>query len=105
MIRNSIGYSSDVVFREFRIANSDWKAALVYVDGLVDTTKLHDQVMKPLIQEHVVNKILVESEKSSLRLKDWIMESVITLTEIKQTHLLSLKCKLKVLDASLKKQI
>ena len=41
--------SSDIVFREFRMAENNTKCALVYVDGLVDRTVIHEHIMLPLM--------------------------------------------------------
>lgn len=45
------GASSDVVFREFRIADGDVRAAVVYIDGLVDKNAIQRELLKGLMLE------------------------------------------------------
>ena len=42
---------ADLVFREFKIgSNNSINAALIYIDGLVNSTSISDNVLKPLMQ-------------------------------------------------------
>ncbi|MGI6706863.1 MAG: spore germination protein [Clostridia bacterium] len=43
--------STDVVFREFKVGKKSIPCALVYVDGLVEKSVIHDQLMKSLMLE------------------------------------------------------
>lgn len=49
-LKRVLGNSADVVFRTFTVAGADLNAALVYVDGLVDSAAINDFVLRPLIQ-------------------------------------------------------
>lgn len=51
-IKNMLGQSSDVVFREIYInGNKDFKVTLVFVDGMVNSKTINDDILKPLLQE------------------------------------------------------
>ena len=70
------GDNTDVVFREFHLAgNSEKKAALVFVDGLVDKKILNDNVLAPLM--------LYREEKISDELS-FIAENILTVNSVKE---------------------
>lgn len=49
-VKNTLGNSTDLVVREFRIGtNENIKAAVIYTDGLADTTAIQDFIMKSLM--------------------------------------------------------
>nr|WP_245954824.1 spore germination protein [Paenibacillus flagellatus] len=50
-MREAIGHSPDVMFRDFAIRRTDSRAVIVYIDGLIDSNALVEQVMKPLMRE------------------------------------------------------
>lgn len=57
-IKNELGSSTDLVIRELDLLNcSNRRAALIYVEGLVDSNQVQDHVLKPLISEDFVNEI------------------------------------------------
>ncbi|MDN5277569.1 MAG: spore germination protein, partial [Clostridiales bacterium] len=43
--------SSDVVFREFSLGTQSIPCALVYVDGLVNTAVINEQILKPMMYQ------------------------------------------------------
>lgn len=56
--------SSDIIFREFLIGGTQ-KAALIYMDGLVNTEMIDSNVLKPLIHTSIISSTL-EVEVMSL---------------------------------------
>lgn len=97
-IRQSIGHSPDVIIREFKVGNSEHKAAVVYIKGMVDKTAINEQVMKPLMLELAK----VEQPKqipSAAALKDKIKDTTITYGEVKEVHTLD-DCILDVLSGN-----
>ena len=49
-IREKLGESNDLVFREFTLGDSrETRALLVFVDGLVDKATVQENIMKPLM--------------------------------------------------------
>lgn len=68
--------TSDIVYRQFNIAN--WKAALVYIDGMAD---------KLLLDNFVLESVMLKSERveNILQVKD----SLLTVTDLKEILKLS----------------
>lgn len=97
-IRQSIGHCPDVVIREFKLGNWGYKAAIVYIDGLVDKMAIDNQVMKPLMLE--LSKIQ-QPEKISAApdLVDKIKNTAITHGKIKEVNTLD-DCILEVLSGN-----
>jgi len=81
LMRDTIGQSNDIIFRQFRTGRSSKKAAVVYVDGLIDKNALVEQVVKPLMKEQGIHLLQFSNEKEMIRC---ISESVITASEIKE---------------------
>ena len=48
LLRQILGTSSDLIFREFLISNSR-EAALVFIDGMVDEETLNESILQPLM--------------------------------------------------------
>ncbi|WP_028778495.1 spore germination protein [Shimazuella kribbensis] len=48
VLKEKMGYQSDVRFSEFPLSNTEKQVALVYIDGLNDLTFINDYVIKPL---------------------------------------------------------
>lgn len=59
--------NSDVVIRDFSINanNTDFKAFLVFIDGMVDTQVINTSVLKPLMLNHAVNNKSSKVNKTS----------------------------------------
>lgn len=56
-MKSILGRNSDVVFRDIHICgNEDFPATLIYVDGLVDSKLISDDVIQPLMQSGVLCK-------------------------------------------------
>lgn len=98
-IREEIGHSPDVIFREFRVGMTKNMAAIIYVDGLVNKDSLNEQVLKPLMQAQSLEKMIERVSISPILLKNWMVQSVISLTEIK--HVTNLNdCILEILSGN-----
>src|SRR5947209_7670231 len=85
-IKEIIGHSSDVVIRSFKMGHTQWKVAVVYVDGLVDKTTLQEQVIKPLMQDRT---FLEQYPIVADQIKNTIMDTVISVGEIKEVYSLN----------------
>ncbi|WP_375782096.1 spore germination protein [Paenibacillus baekrokdamisoli] len=97
MMKETIGHSPDVIFRQLIISDSQWKASVVYVDGLIDKAILNEQVIKPLMRNQDVLK--QNPDISADQLKNMITDSVITIMEVKEVHNQS-DCILEVLSGN-----
>lgn len=71
ILRNIITESSDLIFRRF-VFGEDKNAAIVYIDGLIDKTLVHENILKPLMgaesfkDGELPEKIDIEYVKSKL---------------------------------------
>ncbi|NRD77740.1 spore germination protein [Bacillus sp. BRMEA1] len=96
VLREILGHSSDVTFRQFQINNSDLMAAVVFVDGLVDKTTLQEQIIKPLLhKQDIVKQVWGSIDRIT---KD-IADSVISIAEVKKVSSLD-DCISEVLSGS-----
>jgi spore germination protein KA len=50
-MRNTLGNSSDLSIREFLLGKNNLKAAVIYIDGLVNKDFIQNYILKPLIIE------------------------------------------------------
>jgi spore germination protein len=82
-IRETIGQNSDVIFRSFNLGGSKWKAAVIYIDGLVDKMVLNEQIIKPLMQFDTssIQKIDVAED-----IKEIVISSEIFVGEVKSVQ-------------------
>ncbi|MGZ0041319.1 spore germination protein [Paenibacillus ottowii] len=81
VMKEIIGHNSDVVFRHFKTGSFKWKAAVVYIDGLVDKIALVEQVIKPLMQDQ---EILAQKDVTADALKNSIVDSIVCSAEVKE---------------------
>lgn len=84
IIKDSLGESSDIIFREVRIGKvGKIKAGIIYTDGLTDTTTLQDFILETLmidINEIELRKKITSEQNLVTFLKDFAM----TVGEIKE---------------------
>ena len=57
--------STDAVFRKFKLGRSEIDCALVYIDGLIDKSIIHESILKPMMFE-IFEMEMPEEAKSSL---------------------------------------
>lgn len=56
-IKDILGSSGDIKFRKILINNNEnIKVTLIYIDGLVNSSYISDYILKPLIQENVIQQ-------------------------------------------------
>lgn len=88
----SLLINSDIVSKEFKITiqNKDYKAILLFIDGLVDSDSLNDFILKPIMLK---NSILMKSlgprsinlKKNEINLENFLYESLIPQNTIKKS--------------------
>ncbi|NOU85510.1 spore germination protein [Paenibacillus sp. LMG 31460] len=83
VMREIIGHSPDIIFRQFSVRHIKWKAAVVYVDGLVDKVAITEQVVKALMKDQ---EVLMQTPASAEEMKSRITDCVISATEVKEVH-------------------
>ncbi|MCH5584648.1 spore germination protein [Shimazuella sp. AN120528] len=82
-IKQNIGHNTDVIFRSFQLGTTKLKAAIVYVDGLVDKDLIQDQILKSMIYD--LSSIYSEEQLSDHdHLKDWVNNNVISVSDVKE---------------------
>jgi spore germination protein KA len=77
LIRHALNESPDLKIRKFTFyMEEEWTAAIVFIDGLVDTVVIHDHILQPLM----VETFKLKSEPDSGLKKDlnWLAEHFIT---------------------------
>ena len=75
-LKNMLDDPSDLVIREFIIRGTNHQAAIVYIDGLVDSRLVHNDILKTMLVEH---DYLPES---SAALFNVLQEEIISATDI-----------------------
>jgi spore germination protein len=78
--------SSDVVFREFKLGLNQISCALVYVDGLVDKSIIHEQIMKTMMYEISMLENNRGKPIEPGRAFEEVKNHVVTVADIKVTH-------------------
>lgn len=75
-IKNMLPDSNDLVIRKFTIRGTNYQAAIAYIDGLVDSQLVHENILK---------NMLVERKKlpaNAPELFDVLREEIISITDI-----------------------
>lgn len=81
MIMDIIGHNHDVILRELLIGKSPNQAAIIYLSSLVDSHKLSEYVIKPLLlleisQNHIMNGLFKEKMMSHVIKLDHVGEVI-----------------------------
>ncbi len=60
--------NSDVVIREFNLIakNNEYKAFLIYLDGMVDSNMINDFILKPLMLRNSANTYIKDNQNKSI---------------------------------------
>ena len=88
----SLLINSDIVTKEFKITiqNKNYKAILIFIDGMVNTNSINDFILKPIMLK---NSILMKSfsprtinlSKNQINLENFLYESLIPQNSIKKS--------------------
>lgn len=81
-LHNALGDSPDIVFRNLKIGNQGIQALVVYIDGLVDTASIADNVVKSLTLE----ARYADLTKLKQFTIDTIKEHTVTVSEVKEEN-------------------
>ncbi|TDX51759.1 spore germination protein [Orenia marismortui] len=80
IIKNLIGDSNDVVFRNFNLAKSEENPALlIFIDGLTNTDLLNKHIINPLLNNLEIDDLAKSIDEET----GLIQESIVTTHEIK----------------------
>lgn len=89
--------SSDAVFREFKLGSKGIPCALVYIDGLVNSSVINEHILKPLMYEITM---LEQANNQSITLEnayDYIKQHAVSVGEIKEASTLD-RCMLLIMS-------
>ncbi len=83
ILQNSLGENNDVIFRKFLLGFAEnTEMAAVFIDGMVDTSVINNNVLKPLIIDSKIAKI-----KPDTNLVKVIKEKILSSSEIQEVCL------------------
>ena len=81
-IHSTFAKSSDVVIREFQIGKRKRiKAAIIYTDGLADTTTIQDVIMESLMTEES-HLDLPSEQLDPATIVDWVKNNILTMGNV-----------------------
>jgi spore germination protein len=80
--------SSDIVFREFKLGTQGIPCALVYVDGLVDKSVVHEQILKPMMYQITMLENIVKKPIEAATAFDTVKYHAFAVAEIKEVETL-----------------
>lgn len=66
VIEEALSYSPDLVIRMLKSPDSEFEAAVMYIDGLSDRKIIQDNIIKPLLKEFCESKSREKSNKSDI---------------------------------------
>lgn len=79
-LRNILGNSSDIIIRSFTIGTANIKAALLYLDGMVDNATINESILQPLMCD---NRLYEVDEEFSANTIETIQQKLITVGDVK----------------------
>lgn len=82
LIEDIIGFSDDVVVRKFHLgAKTGIKAAIIFIDGLIDKQVINENILKPLLIEEFSAEDIKELTKKDII--KFIKDNTLTINELK----------------------
>ncbi|WP_339268788.1 spore germination protein [Paenibacillus sp. FSL W8-0187] len=84
-VRKAIGNNGDVEFREFTIRGTGTRAAIVFVDGLMDNDLMDTHLIRPLMLVGIPEAEQEHFNRSSDTIKAYISSQMLPVSEIKHT--------------------
>lgn len=84
-VRHAIGQNSDVRFREFQINGTRIRAAIVYVDGLLDADSVDTHLITPLMRHGIPDKERDNIMHSSDSFQQYITTQLLPVNEVNET--------------------
>lgn len=88
----SLKINSDIIMKEFKIniQNKNYKAILVFIDGIVNTNSINDFILKPIMLKNSIlmknlNPRSIALNKNKINIEDFIFESLIPQNSLKKS--------------------
>ncbi|WP_110931666.1 spore germination protein [Paenibacillus bouchesdurhonensis] len=85
-IQDAIGQNSDVRIREFKIKGTGSRAAIVYVDGLLDADLIDTHLITPLMMHGIPDTERDAALHSSDSLRQYITTQLLPVSELNETQ-------------------
>lgn len=86
-LKNILGSSSDIIYREFSFGSKmHIKAAAIFLDGMTEKKTINDTIIKPFMQGSMPYDLERQLERGNL---DIIKNSIISVGDIKKTSVIS----------------
>ncbi len=76
--------STDTVFRKFKLGKSGIDCALVYIDGLIDKTVIHDSILRPMMFEISELEAINETSLNPDNAYEFVLNHAISVADIKE---------------------
>ncbi|AZK46420.1 spore germination protein [Paenibacillus lentus] len=84
-VRDAIGQNSDVRFREFKISGTRIRAAIVYVDGLLDADHVDTHLITPLMMHGIPDQEWDNITHSSTSFQQYMTTQLLPVNEVNET--------------------
>lgn len=79
-IKNMLPETEDLVIRKFTVRGTNYQGAIIYIDGLVDSQLVHENILKSMLVEHK------NLPAKAPELFNVLCEEIISITDMKLGH-------------------
>jgi spore germination protein len=80
--------STDAVFRRFKLGRNKINCALVYIDGLIEKSVIHDSILRPMMSYVIEYEALIGDLIKLEDAYDFIIDHVITVADMRESDTL-----------------
>ncbi|NLC44672.1 MAG: spore germination protein [Clostridiales bacterium] len=80
--------SSDAVFRKFKLGTNNIDCALIYIDGLIEKSVIHDSILRPMMSSVLEYEALISDVIKPEEAYDFIIDHVLTVADMRESETL-----------------
>ncbi len=80
--------STDAVFRKFKLGKNNISCALIYIDGLIEKSVIHDSILRPMMSSVLEYEALIGDVIKPEEAYDFIIDHVLTVADIRESDTL-----------------
>ena len=80
--------STDAVFRKFKLGKNNISCALIYIDGLIEKSVIHDSILRPMMSSVLEYEALIGDIIKPEEAYDFIIDHVLTVADIRESDTL-----------------
>ncbi|WP_078410238.1 spore germination protein [Priestia abyssalis] len=88
VIKDKIGFNSDVTIRTFNIGQSHIRASIIYVNGITNKDLINEHIMKPLMLHSLEKDTIQLSSSDHSGFKEYLKNHVLSVSAISEVHTL-----------------